>query len=55
MAEDLVQKENKLDITEAGLEHLTLTPSEFEMAVANGDITDAPSISAYGLLKIKKH
>lgn len=53
LATDLVQKETKLDLTEAGLERLELTPQEFSQAVENGHITDAPTISAYGLLVIK--
>lgn len=54
LATDLTQKENKLDVTEAGLERLTMTKDEFEQAVLNGEVTDAPTISAYGLLQMKK-
>jgi ADP-ribose pyrophosphatase len=54
LATDLIQKENNLDVTEVGLEKMTMSINEFEQAVSNGKITDAPTISAYGLLKIKK-
>lgn len=53
-ATDLVKKETKLDITEVGLETIKMTKEEFEAAVSNGTLTDAPTISAYGLLLIKK-
>ncbi len=53
LATDLVQKEANLDLTEVGLERLELTPVEFAQAVEQGQITDAPTISAYGLLIIK--
>lgn len=49
LATDLTQKEQKLDLTEAGLERLQLTSAAFEKAVMNGSITDAPTISAYGV------
>lgn len=53
LATDLVRKETKLDLTEAGLERLELTLQEFSQAIDSGEITDAPTISAYGLLVIK--
>lgn len=53
LATDLTQKENNLDVTEVGLEKLTMTKKEFEQAVIRGEITDAPTISAYGLLQMK--
>lgn len=42
------------DITEADLSHLKMTIEEFEQAVIDGLITDAPTVSAYGLLKMKR-
>lgn len=42
------------DETEVDLIHCKMTAEEFEQAVLNGKITDAPTISAYGLLKMKK-
>lgn len=54
LATDLKKGENKPDITEADLTHIKMTVDEFEQAVVSGDITDAPTISAYGLLKVKK-
>lgn len=53
-ATDLYQGEKKPDITESDLEHIKMTIEEFEQAIISGDITDAPTISAYGLLKAKK-
>ncbi len=53
LAEELTQSERKLDVTEAGLEVLKITVQEFEEMVRQGNVTDAPTISAYGLLKIQ--
>lgn len=53
-ATGLTQKETKLDVTETDLETLTMSPGEFEQAIDTGKITDASTVSAYGLLKIKK-
>lgn len=51
LAENLEIKEQKLQESEAGMEVGFFTVSEFEKMIMNGEITDAPSISAYGLLK----
>jgi 8-oxo-dGTP pyrophosphatase MutT (NUDIX family) len=54
-ATDLVMNgERQLDITESGLETITVTPQEFEEMVKEGKITDAPTISAFALLKMYK-
>jgi 8-oxo-dGTP pyrophosphatase MutT (NUDIX family) len=53
LATQLTKKETKLDVTEAGLERLELTLQEFLQAIKNSEITDAPTISAYGLLIVK--
>lgn len=54
LATNLTMSERNLDVTETGLEKLSMTIEEFEQAVEKGAITDAPTVSAYGLLKIKK-
>jgi len=54
LATDLIQGENNPDMTETDLIHHKMTVQEFEQAVLCGEITDAPTIAAYGLLKIKK-
>lgn len=54
LATNLLQRENKLDVTEVGLERISMTKQEFEQGVLSGEITDAPTISAYGLLQMKK-
>lgn len=53
-ATDLSLGKKNPDVTETDLIHHKMTVSEFEKAVLSGKITDAPTISAYGLLKIKK-
>lgn len=53
-ATDLNQKETNLEITEAGLERMVMSIKEFEAAILSGNITDASTVSAYGLLRMKK-
>ncbi len=52
-ATSLTQKENDLEITEAGLKRVIMDQNKLEKAITEGDITDAPTISAYGLLRLK--
>ncbi|MCA9369878.1 NUDIX hydrolase [Candidatus Woesebacteria bacterium] len=52
-ATELNQGVTKPDATEAELEHIKMTPTEFEQAVCDGSIVDAPSVSAYGLVMMK--
>lgn len=54
LATDLSEVEKNPDVTEADLTAHKMSVEEFEHAVLSGEITDAPTISAYGLLKIKK-
>jgi 8-oxo-dGTP pyrophosphatase MutT (NUDIX family) len=54
LATDLYEGQAKPDMTESDLVHVTMTVEEFEQAIIKGEITDAPTISAYGLLKVKK-
>ncbi len=54
LATELSEGQTNFDQTEADLLHLKMTVQEFEQAVIAGQITDAPTLSAYGLLKIKK-
>lgn len=54
LATELEHGEKKPDLTEADLEHITMTNQELEEAILTGKITDAPTIAAYGLLKIKR-
>ena len=54
LATDLYEGESKPDITETDLEHVEMTLQEFEQSVMRGEITDSPTVSAYGLLKVKK-
>ncbi|MEX0895382.1 MAG: NUDIX hydrolase [Patescibacteria group bacterium] len=53
-ATDLKHGEKRPDKTEADLEHIQMTKDELEEFIANGNITDAPTIASYGLLKVKK-
>ncbi|MDA1079955.1 MAG: NUDIX hydrolase [bacterium] len=53
LATNLKSGEKKFDKTEAGLEHIQMTKDELEKAITDGSIVDAPTIAAYGLLKLK--
>jgi 8-oxo-dGTP pyrophosphatase MutT (NUDIX family) len=53
LATNLKAGDKKPDITEADLQDVLMTKKQLEKAIANGDITDAPTIAAYGLVKIK--
>lgn len=51
-ATGLSQGKKNPDVTETDLKHHKMTIEEFEQAVLSGRITDAPTISAYGLWKM---
>ncbi len=51
LASQLSQGAQCLDVTEDDLEILKVSISEFEKMVRSGQITDASTISAYGLLR----
>lgn len=53
LATDLYKGTKKPDLTEADLLHIPMSLKEFEKSIISGSITDAPTISAYGLLKAK--
>lgn len=53
LAQDLHNGKQELEETEADLKVKRVTVNQFEEMVKNGEITDAPTISAFGLLKIK--
>lgn len=54
LAEDLHKVEPKPESTEHFLEQRPFSIDEFEELVSQGQIKDAPTVSAYGLLKIHK-
>lgn len=54
LAQELQAGEQQLEKTEVGLTVKKVTLVEFEEMVTKGEITDAPTLSAYGLLKLKK-
>ena len=54
LAEDFNKGDQALEESEAGMETSFFSISQFEEMIASGEITDAPSISAYGLLKALK-
>ena len=54
IAEDLKQVESSPEETEHFLEQRPFSIAEFEQLVEEGQIKDGPSVSAYGLLKVKK-
>lgn len=54
LARDFEQKERNLEATEEGMEVKRFSIAEFEQLVRDGEVRDAPTISAYGLLKMEK-
>lgn len=54
LARDFEQKERSLEATEEGMEVRQFSISEFEKLVKDGEVRDAPTVSAYGLLKMEK-
>ncbi|MEO8580984.1 MAG: NUDIX hydrolase [Patescibacteria group bacterium] len=52
LATELSQQGQKLDLTEEGLVIVKLSVSEFEQMIRIGEITDAPTISAYTLFNL---
>jgi ADP-ribose pyrophosphatase len=54
LAEDFEKGEQQLQAGEQGMETAFFTVAEFEQMISSGEIADAPSISAYGLLKAQK-
>jgi len=54
MAEDLRHGEQKLEQSEQGMETSFFTIVQFEQMIISGEMTDAPTVSAYGLLRAKK-
>ncbi|MEX1112163.1 MAG: NUDIX hydrolase [Candidatus Andersenbacteria bacterium] len=53
LAKNFKQEERKLEATEEGMEVKQFSISEFEQLVRDGEVRDAPTISAYGLLKME--
>jgi 8-oxo-dGTP pyrophosphatase MutT (NUDIX family) len=54
LATDLTEGEQQLESSEQGMRVKKCTVAEFEQMVLFGEITDAPTLSAYGMLKLKK-
>lgn len=54
LAEDFRKGEQNLEDSEQGMETAFFSISQFEEMISKGEITDAPSISAYGLLKAQR-
>jgi ADP-ribose pyrophosphatase len=53
LATDLIKAKNKLDPEEEDLITKKFTLDEFENMILRGDIKDATTVNAYGLLKLK--
>jgi len=53
LATDLQKTQNKLDPEEEDLITQKFTLAEFEQMILSGDIKDATTVNAYGLLKLK--
>jgi ADP-ribose pyrophosphatase len=53
LAKDLQAGSTQLEDSEAGMTHKEVKFKEFSEMVANGKIKDAPTLSAYALLKLK--
>jgi len=54
LATELEKTQNKLDPEEEDLITQKFTLAEFEQMILSGDIKDATTVNAYGLLKLKK-
>lgn len=54
LATDLTQGEQQLETSEQDIKTAFFSVKEFEQMVDRGEIRDAPSVSAYGLLKMKQ-
>jgi ADP-ribose pyrophosphatase len=54
LATDLKEGAQQLEATEAGMKVVKLTIAAFEKLVADGEMKDGPTLSAYGLMKVKK-
>ena len=54
LATDLEQGNQELEDSEGGMEVKFFSLEEFEEIIIDGEITDAPTISAYGLMKAQK-
>ncbi len=55
LAEDLQQTAKKPEASEHFLDQQPFSIAEFEELVHNGQIKDAPTVSAYGLLKLHQY
>lgn len=53
LATGLTKGEQQLEDSEQGMETAFYSVEEFEQMVDRGEVRDAPTISAYGLLKMK--
>jgi len=53
LATDLQKTQNKLDPEEEDLITKKFTLAEFEQMILSGDIKDATTVNAYGLIKMK--
>jgi 8-oxo-dGTP pyrophosphatase MutT (NUDIX family) len=53
LAEEFTEGKQQLETTEQGLKVEKFSVSDFEKMIQNGEIKDAPTVSAYGLLKIQ--
>lgn len=51
LATDLTPGEQQLDITESDLENMTVSATELERLIQSNEITDGPTLIAYGMLK----
>lgn len=54
LAGNFTKGEQKLEESEQGMQTAFFSISQFEEMISTGEIIDAPSISAYGLLKAQK-
>lgn len=53
LAESFEKRSQKLEESEQGMETAFFTLTQFEQMIISGEITDAPTISAYALFKLK--
>jgi ADP-ribose pyrophosphatase len=54
LAENFTKTTQNLEASEAGMEVRKFSQAELERMIENGEVKDAPTIAAYGLLRIKR-
>jgi ADP-ribose pyrophosphatase len=54
LATELIKGKQNLEASEQGMKTAFFSVKEFEQMIESGEVRDAPTVSAYGLLKMKE-